>query len=160
MSVNPYTELDVYNQATVNQYKGWCSYTCLTPNISIESPPMNILHTALKGREIFERPPHLFAIADAAYKSMRRNGKDTCIVISGTLPPKYSILHHVHCSLLSRGVWQWEDRGQQTHHEVHRQGQWPGSVITVKKLAVTSLCCLQSMPGLVLLTQLKALYLS
>merc|ERR1711899_495654 len=56
VSVNPYTELSIYDQATVNQYKG---------------------------REIFERAPHLFAIADAAYKSMRRNGKDTCIVISG-----------------------------------------------------------------------------
>jgi len=56
VSVNPYTNLDIYSMEYVNQYKG---------------------------REIFERPPHIFAIADAAYKSMRRLGKDTCIVISG-----------------------------------------------------------------------------
>jgi len=56
VSVNPYTTLNIYSDEIVSQYKG---------------------------REIFERPPHIFAIADAAYKSMRRNGKDTCIVISG-----------------------------------------------------------------------------
>jgi len=56
VSVNPYTSLNIYSDDHVTHYKG---------------------------REIFERPPHIFAIADAAYKSMRRNGRDTCIVISG-----------------------------------------------------------------------------
>ena len=36
-----------------------------------------------RGREIFERPPHIFAIAEAAYKTMRRSRGDSCIVISG-----------------------------------------------------------------------------
>ena len=56
VSVNPYKEMDIYNKTYVNQYKG---------------------------REIYERPPHIFAIAEAAYKTMKRAGKDTCIVISG-----------------------------------------------------------------------------
>ena len=56
ITVNPYKEVDLYNKSYVNQYKG---------------------------REIYERPPHIFAIAEAAYKTMKRSGKDTCIVISG-----------------------------------------------------------------------------
>jgi myosin-1 len=32
---------------------------------------------------LFERAPHIFAISDAAYRTMRRAGKDTCIMISG-----------------------------------------------------------------------------
>ncbi|XP_071512839.1 unconventional myosin ID isoform X2 [Panulirus ornatus] len=56
VSVNPYRTINLYGKEYVNQYKG---------------------------REIFERPPHIFAIADASYKAMKRRGKDTCIVISG-----------------------------------------------------------------------------
>ncbi|XP_043911174.1 unconventional myosin-Id [Protopterus annectens] len=56
VSVNPYKNINIYGKDVIDQYKG---------------------------RELYERPPHLFAIADAAYKAMKRRSKDTCIVISG-----------------------------------------------------------------------------
>lgn len=37
----------------------------------------------LSGRELFENPPHIFAVADASHKVMKQQGRDTCIVISG-----------------------------------------------------------------------------
>ena len=55
VSVNPYKTLDTYGKEVIADYKG---------------------------REIFERPPHIFALADAAYKTMKRKYKDSCIVIS------------------------------------------------------------------------------
>ncbi len=56
VSVNPYVGLDIYNQSFIDDYRG---------------------------KEMYERPPHIFALADDAYKSMKRKSQDTCIVISG-----------------------------------------------------------------------------
>nr|CAB3264156.1 unconventional myosin-Id [Phallusia mammillata] len=56
VSVNPYKSMNIYTQDCIKDYKG---------------------------REFWERPPHIYALADAAYKSMKRYLKDTCIVISG-----------------------------------------------------------------------------
>ncbi|XP_061597503.1 unconventional myosin-Ig-like [Cololabis saira] len=56
VSVNPYREMDIYGGPAIEAYRG---------------------------RELYENPPHLYAVSDAAYKAMKRRSKDTCIVISG-----------------------------------------------------------------------------
>jgi myosin-1 len=56
VSVNPYKELNITGQDYVREYRG---------------------------REIFESAPHIFAVAEAAYKVMKRQVQDSCIVISG-----------------------------------------------------------------------------
>lgn len=35
------------------------------------------------GRELFENTPHIFALADAAYRAIKQRNCDTCIMISG-----------------------------------------------------------------------------
>lgn len=72
VSVNPYKQMDIYGKEVINAYRG---------------------------RELYENPPHLYAVADAAYKAMKRRAKDTCIVVSGL---SHSILHNTaHLTLQS-----------------------------------------------------------
>lgn len=59
VSVNPYQELPLYGPEAIARYQG---------------------------RELYERPPHLYAVANAAYRAMKLRSRDTCIVISGTCP--------------------------------------------------------------------------
>ncbi|RVE45880.1 hypothetical protein evm_009479 [Chilo suppressalis] len=36
-----------------------------------------------RGREMFEVPPHVYAVADACQRVLRQQGRDTCVLISG-----------------------------------------------------------------------------
>ncbi|XP_043792352.1 unconventional myosin ID [Apis laboriosa] len=56
VSINPYRNINIYDNEHINKYKD---------------------------RELFENPPHIFAIADAVHKEMKQQRRDTCIVISG-----------------------------------------------------------------------------
>lgn len=56
VSVNPYKTLDIYGPDQVKEYQK---------------------------SEIYENPPHIFALANAAYRTMKRNSEDSCIIISG-----------------------------------------------------------------------------
>lgn len=56
ISMNPYREMSIYGPDQISRYKG---------------------------RELFENTPHIFAIADAAYRVLKQRNHDTCIMISG-----------------------------------------------------------------------------
>ncbi|KAL1501336.1 hypothetical protein ABEB36_006675 [Hypothenemus hampei] len=56
VSVNPYKELDIYSKADVKSYER---------------------------KNFFEVPPHVFAITDTAYRSLREENREQCILISG-----------------------------------------------------------------------------
>ncbi|KAK6970814.1 unconventional myosin-Ib, partial [Biomphalaria glabrata] len=56
VSVNPYEKLPLYTHAVIEEYRS---------------------------RNIYELPPHIYAITDDAYRSMRDKNLDQCIIISG-----------------------------------------------------------------------------
>ncbi|XP_043282313.1 unconventional myosin IC [Venturia canescens] len=56
VSVNPYKKLPIYGPETIQYYQR---------------------------RNFFEAPPHIFALADTAYRSLSKENRDQCILISG-----------------------------------------------------------------------------
>ncbi|XP_012941963.2 unconventional myosin-Ib [Aplysia californica] len=56
VSVNPYEKLPLYTHGVIEEYRS---------------------------RNIYELPPHIYAITDDAYRSMRDKNMDQCIIISG-----------------------------------------------------------------------------
>lgn len=87
VSVNPYRYVDIYNDDYVEEYRG---------------------------REVYERPPHIFAIADSAFHDMRRLQKDSCILISGREVMIYSTSYGGcgQCEVIffyCRRKWVWKD---------------------------------------------------
>lgn len=75
--MNPYRFVDIYNDDYVEEYRG---------------------------REHYERPPHIFAVADAAYHDMKRLQKDSCIVITGEqrVANRQFLLLYIHFCHVSR----------------------------------------------------------
>lgn len=75
------------------------------------------------GRELFERAPHIFAIADSAYRTMRRAGKDTCIMISGEsgagIPSLSLDLSKCQAALLNLAPIFREDGSFENYNEIH-----------------------------------------
>eukprot|EP01091_Cochliopodium_minus_P002670 TRINITY_DN1251_c0_g1_i2.p1 TRINITY_DN1251_c0_g1~~TRINITY_DN1251_c0_g1_i2.p1 ORF type:complete len:527 (-),score=175.60 TRINITY_DN1251_c0_g1_i2:1721-3274(-) len=56
ISMNPYKQLQIYGQKVINDYVS---------------------------KKIYENPPHVYAIAEAAYRNMRSNNANQCVIISG-----------------------------------------------------------------------------
>lgn len=56
VAVNPYKQLNIYNKTKMIEYRK---------------------------KKLGEAPPHIFAIADYSFESMRKTSEKCCIVISG-----------------------------------------------------------------------------
>lgn len=66
VSVNPYRPMSIYDRSFIQDYKG---------------------------REMYEREPHIYALADSVYRNMKRTGHDSCIVISGKRRRSNCLVH-------------------------------------------------------------------
>ncbi|KAJ3129889.1 Unconventional myosin-Ic [Nowakowskiella sp. JEL0407] len=56
VAVNPYKKLDIYDGQWITKYKG---------------------------SNIWEQPPHIYSVADSAYRDMKEHNRNQCVIISG-----------------------------------------------------------------------------
>jgi len=77
VSVNPYKQIGIYDNDTMEEYRGV---------------------------NFYELSPHIYAIADTAYRAMKHEGIDQCVLISGesgagkTEASKYMLQYLALCS--------------------------------------------------------------
>jgi myosin-1 len=83
--------MDSFMENLLHRYKKGKIYTYIGEVVVSINPyrPMNIYDRSYiqdyKGREMYEREPHIYALADAVYRNMKRTGHNGCIVISGRI---------------------------------------------------------------------------
>lgn len=56
ISVNPFKQIPIFDQSYIDQYNGKYPY---------------------------EEPPHVYALAESAYKNLKNNNESQCVIISG-----------------------------------------------------------------------------
>jgi myosin-1 len=86
ISINPFEDLNVVGRVA-------CRPTFLPPVYHLHGlgliagvPPLQFSPTLIKeyyGKSLFELPPHLYAVANQAYYTMREETSDHCILVSG-----------------------------------------------------------------------------
>lgn len=92
--MNPYRQMNIYGSDYVNTYKGLIetpvfSFYSIHFNktqklyLSLTKCPNSIYISFDLGRELYENTPHIFAIADAAYRTLKQRNRNTCVMISG-----------------------------------------------------------------------------
>lgn len=70
------------NRALYNNNRLLCRETFDSYQVDLDVNSISNIQRC-PGRELFENPPHIFAIADAAYRAIKQRNSDTCIMISG-----------------------------------------------------------------------------
>lgn len=71
-------------------------------------------------KQLYSMPPHIFAIADSAYRETFVKNNNSCIIITGLLKNNLPSIP-TSLKLISRRKWKWKNRGLQTFTSVHNK---------------------------------------